>query len=248
MDIDNKYGMLDIQLKILAIMKDIHAFFQDRGIIYSLSRGTLLGAVRENGFIPWDDDIDIMMDRENFEKFLRESVCLEGYVVSRMLWIYRIQKEEDYNGTLTGAIIDIFVVDKVPDSFFLKHFKVLLLKILQGMMKRHKDYKKYDFVKRIPLMITYMMGLLFSDSRKFKWYDRVSKIGKYGTGKNVGVYNDLFRYLSNEYNGELMERICFHRFEDTQLCITEEYHDYLSTSYGDYMIPPPVEERKPQHT
>ena len=66
MDIENKYGALEYQQITLAMMKDIHRFLMSEGIKYSLCGGSLLGAIRESGFIPWDDDLDIMMDRENF--------------------------------------------------------------------------------------------------------------------------------------------------------------------------------------
>lgn len=123
MDSENKYGALDYQQILLKMMKDVHRFLVDNEIEYSLCGGSLLGAVRENGFIPWDDDLDIMMDMQNFNKFL--SVCntsdkIKGYVVSRMLWTYRIQREEDYDGSLTGATLDIFVIDKVPKSYWQK--------------------------------------------------------------------------------------------------------------------------------
>lgn len=69
MDSDNKYGVLSRQLELLQMMKDIHKFLVDNKIQYSLGGGSALGAVRENGFIPWDDDIDINFDIHNYEKF-----------------------------------------------------------------------------------------------------------------------------------------------------------------------------------
>lgn len=248
MDIENKYGALEYQQITLAMMKDIHRFLMSEGIKYSLCGGSLLGAIRESGFIPWDDDLDIMMDRENFEKFLTACGDFENYVVFRKLWIYRIQRKEDYTGSLTGATIDIFVVDRVPNSKIKQKYKLLALKLLQGMMKRHKDFRQYSLPKRIPVIVTYYFGRLFSDSKKFMWYDRISQVGNKESGRYVGLYDDLYSYIPKEYDGELMNHIALYVFEDSEFLITESYDNYLSVAYGEYMTPPPEDERKPQHS
>ena len=92
MNVDNQSHTYDTQPILLEMMKDVHAFCESRDIAYSLCSGTLLGAIRHNGFIPWDDDIDIMMDRSNYERFLGEFQKSCDYVLKRELWIWRIQK------------------------------------------------------------------------------------------------------------------------------------------------------------
>ena len=247
MDIGNKYGALAYQQNVLAMMKDVHCFLIDAGINYSLSDGSLLGAIREKGFIPWDDDMDIMMDRQNFEKFLLVCSSFKGYVVSRMLWIYRIQRVEDFNGSLTGATIDVFVMDKVPNSALKQKFKIFFLRIIQGMMKKHRKWDRFSIFKQIPIAITYVFGKMISDSKKYKIYDMVSQIGKNDDSKYISCYNSSYRFITKAYKANLMERLILHQFEDTEFLITDEYDSYLREAYGDYMTPPPEEERKPMH-
>ena len=70
MDTRNEYGTLEIQKELLNLLRVFHKFCQDNNIQYSLAWGSLLGAIRHKGFIPWDDDLDVMMDRKNYNKFV----------------------------------------------------------------------------------------------------------------------------------------------------------------------------------
>lgn len=130
-----KETLRKLQLEELEILKDVHSFCMNNGIKYSLYAGTAIGAVRHKGFIPWDDDIDIIMTRNNYEKFVNR--WLESPMTGLYLQCSRtednigithakIRKDgtillsegENKNIGHHGIWIDIFVLDKVKNSFF----------------------------------------------------------------------------------------------------------------------------------
>ena len=118
MDDSNRYGTLQRQKELFVMMKEIDAFCQKHSISYSLAGGSLLGAIRHNGFIPWDDDIDLMVDRKNLSKFLDafyEFSDETPYFLNRYLWVYRIQEVNDTSAGLLRPTIDVFVFDHCPD-------------------------------------------------------------------------------------------------------------------------------------
>lgn len=239
-----EYGTKDVQVELLDLLKKFHNFCENHEIKYSINSGTALGAVRHKGFIPWDDDADIMMDRENFQKLLRlyQSYQTE-YHLSRILWIYRLQP---YGSEREGGstIIDIFVVDNVPDIIFLRKLKLLLIRFLQGSMKPAVDYSKYPPVYRVFAIVTHKVGKLLKDERKYALYQKVSQIGNKSKTKYVGIYNNIYKALPRLYPSEMMSELELIDFEDTKLYITSGWDRYLSSVYGDYMTPPNPEDRK----
>ena len=91
--LSRQYGTYEKQEALLSMIKDIDLLFTQNDISYSLCGGTLLGAVRENGFIPWDDDIDIMVNRRDYNKIVALFNSLgdsTNYCLRRYLWIDRI--------------------------------------------------------------------------------------------------------------------------------------------------------------
>ena len=248
-DTNNTYGTRDRQIDLLNMMREVDLLLNRHGIKYSLCGGTLLGAVRDKGFIPWDDDIDIMVDRENFNKLLSSfrSEDETEYSLNDYLWVRKIQLKGNSKEPVFGPTIDVFVVDKCPNNKLLQIGKVFLIKMLQGMMKKDETIGDISLISRLCLVVTRVLGKLFSDNKKLRWYDRVSQIGHKNKSTHVGIYNDLYRYLDLKYCRKMMDECIDATFEDMVLPITAEYDDYLRTVYGDYMTPPPVENRKPIH-
>ena len=235
--------------ELLAMIKWVDKLFREEGIVYSLCGGSLLGAVRHNGFIPWDDDMDIMLDRENFEKaraILLDEKKAGVYGIRREIWVDRIHLRDSKDPR--DAAIDMFVMDNCPDNAFIRKIKVLLIKILQGMMKVDESEGKISLINKFFLVGTKILGLPFSSERKYRWYQRVAQIGNKKATRYVTGYTDSFNLLNTRYPSNLMECCILHRFEDTELLITKEYDSYLSIQYGDYMTPPPVEEQVPNHS
>ena len=242
----DKYNTSEVQDELLCMMKDIHAFLVRMGIRYSLCGGSLLGAIRHNGFIPWDDDMDIIVDRENFDKLIRAFSKCETYTFARVLWIYRIRRK-DSGRSKNIPTIDVFVMDNTPNSPVLRKMKVLFIQLLQGMMKQEVHYADFSLPYRICLGVTHAVGKLFSDDRKYSWYNRVSILGNRKKTQYVSTFNDLFKLVKICYDSDTMEHLQLHRFEDTEFYITEKYDSYLTRQYGDYMTPVAEKDRVPEH-
>ena len=143
MDFDNKYGTLKIQEKLLVLLKEFHKYCLENDIKYSLDWGSLLGAIRHKGFIPWDDDIDIMVDRRNYEKILKtaKSPINIDHDSSSALWVDRVRLDSDLISSLKPTM-DIFIIDNAPDGQFLRKLRVLELRFVQGMLKSTPNLKK----------------------------------------------------------------------------------------------------------
>ncbi len=248
MDSTNQYGARDRQIHLFSMMKEIDALLRANGIEYSLTGGSLLGAIRHQGFIPWDDDIDIMIDRENFNKLRRllsEEKPELKYVMKHDIWVDRIYRAG--STSFEDDEIDVCVVDRVPDNRLLQRIKVILLKTLQGMMKIDVELKDQSLFHKASLLVTHGLGKLFAQERKYRWYQKAAQIGSKRPAGHVAIYTDSFRCLSKQYSGTLMDSYESHTFEDTELRIVKEYDNYLTIQFGDYMTPPPEDKRVPQH-
>ena len=242
-----KYGTLERQTELFKMLKDVDTFFKANGIVYSLCAGTLLGAVRHNGFIPWDDDVDLMLDRKNFEKFHAAIESFKGYHLEHEIWVDRIRKDDNLNSNIKEATIDVFVMDYCPDNAFLRFVKKFLVMIMQGMMHKKLSCKGHSVVMNICLVATFMMGKLLPQSFKYWLYHKITLVGCGKPQKTVSGYTGLFRLLAKRYPADLFENIINHIFEDTELPIIAKYDEYLTTMYGNYMVPVSEAERVPNH-
>jgi len=247
MDNENQYGTYERQCILLEMMKELHSLFLENGIKYSISGGTALGAVRHGGFIPWDDDIDIICNRENYNKLVHLLNQNKKYGIVQYTWVPRIVNRESEEKKI---YIDLFIVDNVPDSNFAWKIKVLTLKTLQGMMKRKEDidYSRYGLGEKLLVFGTYVLGKMFSLNLKKIIYTRVSEWGNNSATEFINEYNSLYKYLPHKYPVYMIEDYIVTPFENAEFLLMKGYDEYLTIHYGsDYMTPPPALQRIPQH-
>ncbi len=237
----------EIQSDLYDLMLTVHEFCVAHGIEYSLTGGSLLGAIRHNGFIPWDDDLDIMMTRGNYEKFKKcyEKEGLRDCIFERDQWVYRVRKSHRVKGYVPS--IDFFVIDRAPVNPIVSKIQVFLLMGLQGMLRTNEKEGKYSFIYRVLIAITEFIGKFISKDRLFNWYDRISQWGRKKKGREIAIFDDRFKLIGLRYDASLVKKYINHTFEQTEFRIIERYDDYLTTQFGDYMQLPPKEDRVPQH-
>jgi lipopolysaccharide cholinephosphotransferase len=246
--------MREVHSILFEQLYDIDRVCRENNIEYSLIAGTLLGAVRYNDFIPWDDDADIVMTRENFNKF--DSIYKKQkndkftYDYDGQ-WLKRVglAKSIEYKGiTLDRVCTDIFIFDNTPDSIIVLKLKVFILKLLQGMIKDKPNYSSYNFLGKVASFATHLIGKLFSANKKIKLYEDVSRIGNKKKTRHIWYYNAAFSYLKYFVNRDIISTYTGISLHGHNFMCLSGYKEYLTVAYGpDYLTPPPIEKQVPQH-
>lgn len=252
MDVENKYGTLEMQQYYIPILNHIDELCRKYDIKYSISDGSLIGAIRHKGFVPWDDDIDISFDRSNYNKFLSvvERELDPDYILIRDMWVRRISRKDNplINSIPPEGCIDLFVFDNVPDSKVKNKIKNLTIKMLQGMLKRKVFYEGFSIGHKCILFVTHYVGKLFPWKVKQIWFDRVSQWGNAHQTKQKARYCCSYRYISNiRYPADITDEYTDVEFEGKKYMSVKEWDSFLSIDYGDYMELPPEEKRIPKH-
>lgn len=255
--------IMKIELDILCYIDDI---CQKNNIVYSLAYGTLLGAIRHKGFIPWDDDIDICMDRVNFEKFV--NVCKncknDKY---ELLWLDTIKKYTlplpkviDKSTILTqttqcekmplGVYVDIFIFDNIPNNSKARKGFIRNLELLQ----RFWGYSQNKYVWKDKTVKSYIRYLVYSVfhlinprvfSRLLNKYSR-----RYNCNRNSKKIGSMVYSIKREgrwYNNHFFDKTSRVPFEGRYFLISDYYDEMLKMCYGNYMELPPIEKQVSHH-
>ena len=240
---------MEVQKELLTLLKEFDAVCQKEQIRYSISSGTLLGAVRHRGFIPWDDDLDVSMLRRDFEHLKR---CIAAYPhlkLGKYLWLDRIQLTASVMAKENNVpAMDVFIWDNIPDNAFSAKMKYFAIAFLQGMLKESPNYRRFSFAEKVFSFVSSVTGRLFKKSTILCWYEKVAQWGNGKATRHLGGWHDQFHALRFVYAPDLMDGIERRTFEDTTVCSFADADGYLRMIYGnDYMCPPEKSKRKPHN-
>ena len=235
----------------LSILLDVADFCEKNNITYFLACGTLLGCIRHSGFIPWDNDVDIMMPRPDYNRFLKEykgkyALCKpeEGMyyfakVYDRNTVVYEKGMDYKKNKPL-GVYIDIFPLDGiVNDEKQIQRImkKSNILEILLRLSNQPLFYKKNP-IKAINRLIPRIIG----SKNLVKMIERNAQ--KYDYDKSDYVIR--VRNTINGFTGALAKEVYekeYRSFEGHELCVPKGYDKWLTQFYGNYMELPPEKKR-----
>lgn len=244
----------ELQKIQLSMLKDFDAVCQKHRISYQLFSGTALGAVRHKGFIPWDDDIDVVMLREDYERFFdsaSKELDSNKYYVQREFsehWpmffsklrlngTTYIEKYHSHDARIhQGIYIDIFPCDNLSDSRLMQKFQYIASKIVIAKSLYARGYETNSTVKKcfmqfcriLPTEPFKRLCIRRNDSSSLKVHTF------FGGGK---------KFERSIFFREWFEQSVKMRFEDSEFPVSAHYDEMLRVMYGDYMVMPTLEQR-----
>lgn len=257
--VNEKYTLKQVQEKLMLLLLEFDRICKKNNIQYSLDGGTLLGAVRHDGFIPWDDDADVVMLRKDYKRFIRAckkdlnhdlfvmettkscksySFNFGKLKLKNTIWVeYCSENVKEHK----GLYIDIFPLDNTCKwSIKLQHKLSYFWEVVRwkkiGREFKTKHPKIVNFMSKIlPLKLVNFNAELAM--RMFNIFPtrNVCKICHYGKGKEPH---------SRKYYTDTIK----HKFEDCEFFIPREYETWLTRRYGDWKKLPPLEHQKPGHS
>ena len=230
----------EYQLHLLKTLKEFDALCREHGIIYYLAYGTLLGAVRHKGFIPWDDDADLWMDRENYTK-LEQLIQGEYRQLTENVFVVDGIRPELWSPPY--AYIDIFLMGDCPDNRLLAWWKEKMAIFMYAMVKCRGRIDSHNFGKFKPYFVLAPLAYLCNME---KWKQLYTKVQKWYAGKSkyVQMYNSLPSDIKRKYPaGDNIWTPVDIEFEGYKFYAPKGWDTLLKTRYGDYMTLPNENER-----
>lgn len=249
----------------LSVLEYFCRFCEDHNLDYFLAYGTLLGTVRHKGFIPWDDDIDIIMPRDSYDRFLMlfqynetgNYACVNNKIdpkyplnFSKVFDKRTVLYEKNMQYSFSGVYIDIFPLDRVGYQSVWRSVGIYTMAFLHNIasIKAHKRLKRKSIVRTIVSDILYFVLKVFSPRFIVRALDSIIDIW---TNKDhftlLGNYT-VSAYLRKEmFSQEDYSSYVLLSFEHLQVRVPVGYKNILKQIYGDYMKLPPEDKRVYRH-
>ena len=257
--------------KLLEVLKFTIYFLEKHSLRWFVGQGSCIGAVRHHGLIPWDDDVDLLMPRDDYDKLisLGEEMKGTGYelvswkshdamipfakIVNRNTTIWEIK----YHPYVSGVFVDIFPMDlsakrKVDILKDLGHYDNILRKYRSSMTSYSwKDIFELGVHHRLFFL---REGILskFTRRYKFKYLQKLQNLEKENNSSDGNLFvlfsaSFVYAYEKEIFKKEWFSDYVLMPFEDTEVRVPVGYDEYLRHVYGDYMKLPPVEKRTTRH-
>lgn len=259
----------------LSMLKDIDSFFERNGIQYCLTGGSTLGKVRHNGFIPWDDDIDLAIPRDSYEKLKliydvgEDPFCEKydfrgpGYSKGAIVRVAKLLKNDSILRSVVRKrnspdkiFIDLFVIDYVPDSEFMKYVRgslsLLIIAITSCVESKQNGGESLDFDLgfswKVQRFFRNVFGTVFSIVPLQKWYACLDSVTM-NTRKNIPSKRITLPTGRIFYFSEMLPTEVYYPFRRTDFCgvrtwLPNNPEKYLDNRYGNWHVIPDPNDRE----
>lgn len=263
----------ELKSVILSIYKDVAALCDKYGLVYMMSGGTCLGAIRHQGFIPWDDDLDIMLPRKDYDaliNLLEKGELGEKYdftypnskadanIIFLKIFRKHTKDVELFNINTPfpkGIYIDVFALDAVPKCKWMQKVKGFVANAIQYLAiarlykqypsRQLKEYMYMDKELKMRYKLKMILGTLVSFASHAKWIYWFDKfVASDRDDRQWGIPTGR-KY----YDGEIFDKSVFvpvkkAMFEGLEVNVPNDTHAYLTNLYNNYMQLPPEDKRE----
>ena len=253
-----------LQEKLLEILGWFHNFCVENGLRYYAIGGTMLGAMRHQGFIPWDDDVDVAMPRHDYEQLWQifkdplGKYMLETPYSEAKDYLYDITKLYDTSTTMTevarikikrGVYLDIFPLDGIGDSYeeSLRNYKPIDRLHMFLATRICKIRRERKFYKNMAIIISRMIPSFLVDEKKL-----LRKLDRMCAARDFDSCRYVTSCMSTYRKREIIEKRVFgnpteYRFENITVLGPECWNEYLTNLFGDWRQLPPEDKRHSAH-
>lgn len=249
-----------MQLNELELLVEVDRICRKNNIKYSLDGGTLLGAIRHKGFIPWDDDADVVFTRKEYEKFYEackrdlnqeryffqdyrtDSQYRWGYGKLRHLKTEFIRSGQEHMMYRTGVCIDLFPDDNIPDGWLARRMNYVKFYLIRKAL-----YSELGMIEAPNFLLRLGYKIIHNIPRDYLFKIVEKEIQKHSNEKTEMICHLLFPTpgLHNKYGikSSFLNEYEEKEFEGMMFYVTKQWDAYLKCLYNDYTVLPPIEKR-----